>query len=78
MGRVLGISSAAGNACWRSAVATGEDLVGWQLHLQPAIAIAEVLARLCDADEVVEIELLTHVSQHLEWKVQQGGLVRRP
>jgi hypothetical protein len=32
--------------------------------------MAEVLARLGDADEVVEIELLAHMRQHLERKVQ--------
>jgi hypothetical protein len=48
--------------------------LGRQLHrLQPIVAVAKALASLGDADEVVEIELLTHVRQHLEWKVQQGG-----
>jgi hypothetical protein len=43
-----------------------------QLHrLQPAVAMAEALARLGDANEVTEIELLAHARQQLEGKVQQ-------
>jgi hypothetical protein len=38
--------------------------------LQPAIAMAEALARLGDAEEVTEIELQAHRCQHLERKVE--------
>jgi hypothetical protein len=39
--------------------------------------MSEALARLGDADEVMKIELLAHVRQHLEREVQHGGSVRR-
>jgi hypothetical protein len=42
--------------------------------------MAEASARLPDADEVADIERLTHSRQHLERKVeevQEGGVIGR-
>jgi hypothetical protein len=50
----------------------GDRRLGRQLYrLQPALTMAEAPARLADADEVTQIELMAHVRQHLERKVQQ-------
>jgi hypothetical protein len=40
-------------------------------RLQPAIAMAEALARLCDAHKFVKLKMLAHARQHLEREVQQ-------
>jgi hypothetical protein len=38
--------------------------------------MAEALARLSDADEIMVFELQAHTRQHLEGEVQQGGCAR--
>jgi hypothetical protein len=52
MGRLLGNSSGRENASARSAVTTG-DLVGSSTVSSPPIAMAKVLARRGDVDEVL-------------------------
>jgi hypothetical protein len=48
--------------------------LGRQLsRLQPAVAMAEALARAGDANEGTNTEMLAHARQHLQWEVHQGG-----
>jgi hypothetical protein len=53
--------------------------LGRQLRrVQPAIAVAEALASVGDADEVPQTELLAHGREQFELEVQQGDQGSKP
>jgi hypothetical protein len=66
------------HASWKGKLQQRRDhrRLGRKLRrLQPAVAVAQPLARLSDVDKVTEGELQAHARQNLNWEVQQGDAV---
>jgi hypothetical protein len=42
-------------------------------HLHFAVAMAEALSCRADGDECMQIQVVAHVRQHLEWQVEKWG-----